>query len=146
MIIGVNAKEKDEIMSFMEAAIDVTKKKPVIIVKSGSTAAGARAASSHTGTLAGSENAFQAAFKQCGVLRAPTVEALFDYALVLAYQPLPEKNRLAIVTNAGGPGIIAADACERSQLIMANFQQETIENLRGSLPPTAAIYNPVEIF
>ena len=131
--------------AFMEAAIDATKKKPVIIVKSGSTAAGARAASSHTGTLAGSENAFQAAFKQCGVLRAPTVEALFDYALVLAYQPLPERNRLAIITNAGGPGIIAADACERSQLNMANFQQKTIENLRSSLPPTAAIYNPVDV-
>jgi acetyltransferase len=131
--------------SFMEAAIDATKKKPVIIVKSGSTAAGARAASSHTGTLAGSENAFQAAFKQCGVIRAPTVEALFDYALVLAYQPLPERNRLAIVTNAGGPGIIAADACERSQLTMASFQQKTIEDLHGSLPPTAAIYNPVDV-
>jgi acetyltransferase len=131
--------------AFMEAAINATKKKPVIIVKSGSTAAGARAASSHTGTLAGSENAFQAAFKQCGVIRAPTIEALFDYALVLAHQPLPKKNRLAIVTNAGGPGIIAADACEKSQLVMTNFQRETIESLRGSLPSTAAIYNPVDV-
>ncbi len=131
--------------AFMEAAINATKKKPVIIVKSGSTAAGARAASSHTGTLAGSENAFQAAFKQCGVIRAPTIEALFDYALVLAHQPLPKKNRLAIVTNAGGPGIIAADACEKSQLVMTNFQRGTIESLRGSLPSTAAIYNPVDV-
>ena len=131
--------------AFMEAAIDATREKPVIIVKSGSTAAGARAASSHTGTLAGSENAFQAAFKQCGVIRAPTIEALFDYALVLASQPLPKGNRLAIVTNAGGPGIIAADACEKSKLTMANFQQETIERLRNSLPPTAAIYNPVDV-
>ena len=130
---------------FMEAAINATRKKPVIIVKSGTTAAGARAASSHTGTLAGSENAFQAAFKQCGVIRAPTVEALFDYALVLAHQPLPKGNKLAIVTNAGGPGILAADACERSELVMASFQQKTIEGLRGSLPPTAAIYNPVDV-
>ena len=131
--------------AFMEAAANATKKKPVIIVKSGSTAAGAKAASSHTGTLAGSENAFQAAFKQCGVIRAPTIEALFDYALVMAYQPLPDGNRLGIVTNAGGPGIIAADACERSELTMASFQQTTIENLRSSLPPTAAIYNPVDV-
>ena len=131
--------------AFMEAAANATKKKPVIIVKSGSTAAGAKAASSHTGTLAGSENAFQAAFKQCGVIRAPTIEALFDYALVMAYQPLTVGNRLGIVTNAGGPGIIAADACERSELTMASFQQETIENLRSSLPPTAAIYNPVDV-
>ena len=131
--------------AFMEAATKTTRKKPVIIVKSGSTAAGAKAASSHTGTLAGSENAFQAAFKQCGVIRAPTIEALFDYALVLAYQPLPKGNKLAIVTNAGGPGILAADACEKSELTMAHFQQETIERLRSSLPPTAAIYNPVDV-
>jgi len=131
--------------AFMEAAINATRKKPVIMVKSGSTAAGARAASSHTGTLTGSENAFQAAFKQCGVIRAPTIEALFDYALVLAHQSLPKSNRLAIVTNAGGPGIIAADACERSALTMASFQQETVGRLRSSLPPTAAIYNPVDV-
>ena len=131
--------------AFMEAAISATRKKPVIIIKSGTTAAGARAASSHTGTLAGSENAFQAAFRQCGVIRAGTIEALFDYALAMTYQPLPRGNRLAIVTNAGGPGIIAADACERSELTMASFQQETIENLRSSLPHTAAIYNPVDV-
>jgi acetyltransferase len=131
--------------AFMEAALNATKKKPVVIVKSGSTAAGARAASSHTGTLAGSENAFISAFKQCGILRAPTIESLFDYALVLTYQSLPKSNRLAILTNAGGPGIIAADACEKSSLTMANFQTETIEALRKSLPSTAALYNPVDV-
>jgi acetyltransferase len=131
--------------AFMKAAVEATKKKPVIIVKSGSTAAGARAASSHTGTLAGSENAFRAAFKQCGVIRAPTIESLFDYAIVMAYQPLPEDKRLAILTNAGGPGIIAADACEKSELTMANFQQHTLERLRNSLPPTASIYNPIDV-
>ncbi|HGE70800.1 TPA: CoA-binding protein [Candidatus Poribacteria bacterium] len=130
---------------FMKSAFEATKKKPVILFKSGSTAAGAKAASSHTGTLAGSENAFISAFKQCGILRAPTMEALFDYALVLAYQPLPKGNRLAILTNAGGPGIIAADACEKSSLTMANFQTETIELLRKSLPSTAALYNPVDV-
>jgi acetyl coenzyme A synthetase (ADP forming)-like protein len=130
---------------FMDAALYATKKKPVIIVKAGNTAAGARAASSHTGTLAGSENAFKAAFKQCGVIRALTIESLFDYALVLAHQPLPKGNRLAIVTNAGGPGIIAADACEKSELTMASFQPKTVEILRASLPPNAALYNPVDV-
>jgi len=131
--------------AFMDAALNTTKKKPVIIIKSGSTAAGARAASSHTGTLAGSENAFISAFKQCGIIRAATLESLFDYALVLAYQPLPKNNRLAILTNAGGPGIMAADACEKSILTMANFQTETIDTLRKSLPSTAALYNPVDV-
>jgi acetyltransferase len=131
--------------AFMKAAFEATKKKPVVIVKSGTTAAGAKAASSHTGTLAGSDNAFQSAFKQCGIIRAQTIEALFDYALVLAYQALPKNNRLAILTNAGGPGIIAADACEKSSLTMASFQNETIELLRKSLPSTAALYNPVDV-
>jgi acetyltransferase len=131
--------------AFMDAALNATKKKPVIIIKSGSTAAGARAASSHTGTLAGSENAFISAFKQCGIIRAATLESLFDYALVLAYQPLPKNNRLAILTNAGGPGIMAADACEKSILTMATFQPETIEAFRKSLPSTAALYNPVDV-
>ncbi len=130
---------------FMKSAFEATKKKPVILFKAGSTAAGAKAASSHTGTLAGSENAFISAFKQCGILRAPTMEALFDYALVLAYQSLPKGNRLAILTNAGGPGIIAADACEKSSLTMSSFQTETIELLRKSLPSTAALYNPVDV-
>jgi acetyl coenzyme A synthetase (ADP forming)-like protein len=131
--------------AFMDAAFNATKKKPVIIIKSGSTAAGARAASSHTGTLAGSENAFISAFKQCGIIRAATLESLFDYALVLAYQPLSKNNRLAILTNAGGPGIMAADACEKSILTMATFQTETIDALRKSLPSTAALYNPVDV-
>ncbi|MEK7398484.1 MAG: acetate--CoA ligase alpha subunit [Candidatus Poribacteria bacterium] len=131
--------------AFMEAAFEATKKKPIIIFKSGTTTAGAKAASSHTGTLAGSENAFISAFKQCGILRAPTIEALFDYALVLASQALPKNNRLAILTNAGGPGIIAADACEKSSLAMASFQTETIETLRKSLPSTAALYNPIDV-
>ncbi|MBD3184172.1 CoA-binding protein, partial [Candidatus Poribacteria bacterium] len=130
---------------FIDIASDVTKKKPVVIMKSGSTAAGAKAASSHTGTLAGSDNAFQAAFKQCGVIRAQSIAELFNFALTMAYQPLPKGNRLAIITNAGGPGIIAADACEKSSLTMAGFQRKTTEKLRNSLPPTAAIYNPVDV-
>ena len=130
---------------FMAAARAASKIKPLIIVKSGGTAAGARAASSHTGTLAGSEKAFSAAFRQSGVIRAESIEELFNFARAFASQPLPKGPRLCIVTNAGGPGIIAADAVERSTVKMATLSPETVERLRAALPPTAALYNPVDV-
>lgn len=130
---------------FMQAARAASRVKPLIIVKSGGTAAGARAASSHTGTLAGSEKAFSAAFRQSGVIRAESIEELFNFARAFASQPLPTGPRLCIVTNAGGPGIIAADAVERSTAKMAPLSPETIERLRAALPPTAALYNPVDV-
>ncbi|HIE50148.1 MAG TPA: CoA-binding protein [Armatimonadetes bacterium] len=130
---------------FMQVAQEVSRRKPVIIVKSGGTAAGARAASSHTGTLAGSERAYEAAFQQTGVIRARSVEELFDYALAFAYQPRPRGSRLAIVTNAGGPGIMATDACERAGLTLASLRGETVEHLRQHLPPAGNFYNPVDV-
>lgn len=130
---------------FMEAARAASKVKPLIIVKSGGTAAGARAASSHTGTLAGSEKAFSAAFRQSGIIRAESIEELFNFARAFASQPLPQGPHLCIVTNAGGPGIIAADAVERSTVKMASLSPETIERLRKALPPVAALYNPVDV-
>ncbi len=130
---------------FMDVARSASRKKPLIIVKSGRTTAGARAASSHTGTLAGSDTAFTAAFRQSGVLRADSIEELFDFARAFAYQPLPKGPSLCIVTNAGGPGIIAADAVERSLVKMASLGPKTVERLRASLPPTAALYNPVDV-
>lgn len=132
-------------MAFMNAAKKITKKKPMIIVKSGGTMAGAKAASSHTGTLAGAENAFDTAFKQSGILRAKTVEELFDYARIFSHQPLPKGPRIALITNAGGPGIIAADAVERSKLEMATFSKNTINLLRNFLPAMANVYNPVDV-
>jgi acetyltransferase len=132
-------------MAFMDAARKTTKKKPMIVVKSGGTTAGAKAASSHTGTLAGSENAFDAAFKQSGILRAKTSEELFDYARIFSHQPLPKGPRIALITNAGGPGIIAADAVERSKLEMASFSKNTVDILRTSLPAMANVYNPVDV-
>ena len=131
--------------AFIDAATDASRKKPVIITKSGGTAAGARAASSHTGTLAGSESAFNAAFIQSGVIRAHTMQDLFDYALAFARQGVPSGPGVAVITNAGGPGIITADAIERSGLQIANLTKETTEALRASLPPTAAVYNPVDV-
>jgi acetyltransferase len=130
---------------FMQAARAASKVKPLIIVKSGGTAAGARAASSHTGTLAGSEKAFSAAFRQSGIIRAESIEELFNFARAFATQPLPKGPHLCIVTNAGGPGIIAADAVERSTVKMASLSPETIERLRKALPPVAALYNPVDV-
>lgn len=130
---------------FREAATALTKKKPLVVVKSGGTAAGSRAVSSHTGSLAGSDAAYDAAFKQCGILRAATMQDLFDISLAFAYQPLPTGRRLAIVTNAGGPGILATDACERKGLTLASFTPETIARLRENLPRAAAVYNPVDV-
>src|SRR3954468_24313827 len=131
--------------AFIETARAVTKRTPVIAIKSGTTQAGTRAISSHTGSLAGSERAYEAAFSQSGILRANTMEELFDYAMAFAYQPLIAGNRLAIVTNAGGPGIIATDAAERNGLALAQFTPATIARLQRDLPPTASVFNPIDV-
>ena len=130
---------------FIETARKVTKQTPVIAIKSGTTEAGTRAISSHTGSLAGSERAYEAAFTQSGIIRAHSMEALFDYALAFAYQPLIPGDRIAIVTNAGGPGIITTDAIERSGLKLAQFEPATIEELQKTLPPTANVFNPIDV-
>jgi len=129
---------------FIEVARKVSKKKPVVVMKSGRTEAGARAASSHTGTLAGSFAAFKAAFQQCGVVQADTIEELFDFSLILSNIRNIEKG-IAIVTNSGGPGVMAADAVETFGLELARFERETIEKLKDVLPPEASIYNPVDV-
>jgi acetyltransferase len=130
---------------FMEVAREVTRTKPVVLVKSGVTSAGARAASSHTGALAGADAAYEAAFRQCGVLRAHSVRQLFNLATALAHQPLPGGPALAVITNSGGPGIICADAVENSGMHLAGLQAETVEEMRGFLPPIASLYNPVDL-
>ena len=131
--------------AFIQAAREVTKRTPVIAIKSGTTQAGTRAASSHTGSLAGSEKAYEAAFNQSGILRAQSMEELFDYALAFAYQPLIPGDRIAIVTNAGGPGIICTDAAERSGLTVARFEPATIARLQQELPPMANVFNPIDV-
>jgi acetyl coenzyme A synthetase (ADP forming)-like protein len=131
--------------SFMEVASKVSKKKPLIILKSGITTSGAKAASSHTGALAGREVSFDAAFKQSGVIKAHTMGELFNYALAFANQPLPEGPNIAIITNSGGPGIIAADASDKSDLQLVPLHKETIDELRSFLPPVASFYNPIDI-
>lgn len=130
---------------FMRIASQVSREKPIITIKSGTTSAGSRAVSSHTGTLAGSERAYEAAFRQSGVIRAQSVQDLFDYSIAFARQPLLPNERIAIVTNAGGPGIMATDACEHFGLQLASLERETMDALRESLPAAASVLNPVDI-
>ncbi len=144
-VILVYSEELANGQEFICAAREVTRVKPVIAMKSGVTPSGARAVSSHTGSLAGSEQAYQAAFRQAGVLQANSLESLFDIALGIGYQPPLQGDRIAVVTNAGGPGILAADALERAGLTMARFELETIKALKQHLPDTASAANPVDV-
>jgi len=130
---------------FIRTARRVSAKKPVVAIKSGVTQSGSRAVSSHTGSLAGSEQAYYAAFRQAGVLRAESMESLFDISLALGYQPLLQGDRIAIITNAGGPGILATDALERSGLSLAQLENETITSLSQYLPDAASAANPVDV-
>lgn len=130
---------------FIETANRVTREKPVVAIKSGVTASGSRAVSSHTGSLAGSEAAYKAAFNQAGIIRATSMEALFDYARVFAYQPPLKSDRIGIVTNAGGPGILATDALEHAGLQIPRLSPETTEKLTGFLPGAASAANPVDV-
>jgi acetate---CoA ligase (ADP-forming) len=130
---------------FIEVARQVARCKPVVAIKSGVTQAGSRAVSSHTGSLAGSEQAYQAAFQQAGVIRADSMQDLFDMALALAYQPPLAGDRIAIITNAGGPGILATDALERAKLSLARFELETQHALEQYLPDAASAANPVDV-
>ena len=130
---------------FMEVARQVTTQKPIVAIKSGTTSAGSRAVSSHTGTLAGSERAYDAAFNQVGIIRARSVEDLFDYAVAFARQPVPANDRIAVITNAGGPGIMAADAIERAGLQLASLEPETQRLLKEKLPAAASAANPIDV-
>ncbi|MGD2147327.1 MAG: acetate--CoA ligase family protein, partial [Anaerolineae bacterium] len=130
---------------FIDVARQVTRQKPVVAIKSGVTQSGSRAVSSHTGSLAGSEAAYKAAFRQAGVTRAASMEQLFDYALGFAYQPLLKGNRIGIVTNAGGPGILATDALEHAGLQIPRLSRGTVAALEDYLPGAASAANPVDV-
>ncbi len=133
---------------FMQICRRISKRKPLLVVKSGRTEAGARAATSHTGVLAarqGRDLATDALLEQCGVVRVNTVEELFDLALAFSKNPLPRGNRLSILTNAGGPAIMATDAAIAHGLSMANFSERTRQELGRLLPPQASIQNPVDM-
>jgi len=123
----------------------VTRKKPILAVKSGRSAAGARAAFSHTGALAGAEVAVDTLFEQCGVLRMGTLNEMFNLATALALQPLPSGNRVAILTNAGGPAIMATDACAQRGLDVVDLPAATQAALQKVLAPEASVRNPVDM-
>ena len=130
---------------FIHIAEIAASKKPLIVLKAGTTAAGSKAASSHTGSLAGADIAYGAAFARAGVIRADTFEALFDYATALSMQPLPKGNRVAIITNAGGPGIMAADAVENASLQVATLSNSIATALKKRLPAAASVGNPIDV-
>jgi acetyltransferase len=130
---------------FVRAAHEVTRDKPVIALKVGRYASGRRAVASHTGALAGQESAFNAAFRRAGVIRANTSEELFDWARALAWCPLPAGRDVAVLTNAGGPGVTAADALESHDLNLAALSPATEAALRAILPADASIRNPVDM-
>ncbi|MCL4263268.1 MAG: acetate--CoA ligase family protein [Anaerolineae bacterium] len=130
---------------FMQVAQAVTRYKPVLALKVGRFASGRQAVASHTGALAGADTAFDAAFRRAGIIRAHTNEELFDWARALAWSPLPRGPRVAVLTNAGGPGVTAVDAIESSGLQLATLQPETETQLRAALPPAASVHNPVDM-
>ncbi|MCU0585238.1 MAG: CoA-binding protein, partial [Desulfobacterales bacterium] len=144
---------------FITAVKEITcgdyRPKPVLVIKSGRTSAGAQAAASHTGSLAGTEGVYDAIFLQSGIIRVDSIDELFDFATAFAYKneselgkmrrKVPAGNRVAIVTNAGGPGIVATDMTMVSGLELASFKAETVETLASHLPSTANLHNPVDI-
>lgn len=130
---------------FIRLAEEISHRKPILLLKAGGTSAGAKAASSHTGSLAGSETAYEVVFQRAGIVRCDSIKMQFDLAQAFAYQPLPKGAKVAIVTNAGGVGIMATDAVERQGLSFAKFSDETIQKLRENLPAAANINNPVDI-
>ncbi len=131
--------------AFVREAERICYDKPILLMKSGGTEAGAKAASSHTGSLAGSETAYESAFERAGIIRCDSIKQQFDYAQALANQPLPAGSRVAVITNAGGPGIMAADAIERKGLTFAKISDRTMSKLSSELPPAANLYNPIDV-
>jgi acetyltransferase len=135
----------EEGRQFIETARDVTAETPVVVIKSGRTEAGAKAAASHTGSIAGSDQAYEAAFQQSGVLRAETIQEVFDFGQVLAGQPLLDRDEIAVVTNGGGPGVLATDAVDTSRLTLAQFDEPVRADLAAALPEAAEVSNPLDI-
>jgi acetate---CoA ligase (ADP-forming) len=157
-VIMIYVEELQRGQEFIEIAKEITggnRPKPILVIKSGRTVAGAQAAASHTGSLAGSEAVYDAIFAQSGIIRVERIDELFDFAIAFAYKnenamgkmrrKVPHGNRVAIVTNAGGPGIVATDMTVFSGLALAQFSEGTVDALVSHLPATANVHNPVDI-
>ena len=130
---------------FIREAEAVSKEKPIVILKAGRTSSGAKAASSHTGSLAGADTTYAAAFDRVGIIRADSIEQLFYVSMAFSYMPLPKGERVAEVTNAGGPGIMTSDALEMLGLKVAVFDKATEDKLLATLPPAGSAHNPVDV-
>ncbi|MFP4508110.1 MAG: acetate--CoA ligase family protein [Candidatus Acetothermia bacterium] len=130
---------------FVKVAKEITEETPMVVVKSGRTDEGASAAASHTGTLTGSDDAYEAAFAQSGVIRAEDIEELFDFGSILAHQKPPKNKKVGILTNAGGPGVMATDALGGYGLELAELQDSTLEKLEGVLSSLASRKNPIDL-
>ncbi len=146
-VILIYLEEISDGRALMETAREIITEagKPVLLLKSGRTREGAAAAASHTGSLAGSDEICDAALKQAGIIRCSTIEEMFNNAIALASQPLPAGKRVAIITNAGGPGVLTTDAAIAEGLELARFSEPTLAMYRKSLPATANIKNPVDV-
>ena len=131
--------------AFVTQAERISQQKPILLMKSGSTGAGAQAASSHTGSLAGSDTAYECIFERAGIIRCASIKEQFDHAQAFAGQPLPEGSSVAVITNAGGPGIMAADAIEQQGLTFAKLADKTINKLKENLPTAANVNNPIDV-
>ena len=146
-VILLYLEEVSDGRALMQAARDIREQsgKPLLIIKSGRTQEGASAAASHTGSLAGSDDICDAAFEQAGILRCDNIEQMFHIATAFAYAPIPESKRVAIITNAGGPGVLTTDAVVRQGLQLARFSEATTKVLKKALPNTANLHNPVDV-
>ncbi len=144
-VITLYQESIDRSQAFREICARLVPQKPVLTVKAGRTSSGFKAASSHTGALANPEHIVDGFLKQCGIIRKENLEDLFDSARLMALQPLPQGPRTAVITNAGGPGILASDAIEQAGLSLAAFEPQTIEQLKSFLPAEAATGNPVDM-
>jgi acetyl coenzyme A synthetase (ADP forming)-like protein len=144
-VILLYVEDLEDPKGFINLAQRISENKPILAVKSGRTTEGAKAAASHTGALSGSDDVYDSLFAQCGVLRVETLEELFRFGIAFANQPLPRGRRLAIVTNAGGPGIMATDAAVRHGLELASVTPKTKSILQAHLPPTVSLNNPIDL-
>ncbi|MHC4154362.1 MAG: acetate--CoA ligase family protein [Planctomycetota bacterium] len=144
-VIAGYLEDIDDGNAFVKEAERISYSKPILLIKSGGTTAGATAASSHTGSLAGNDTAYECVFDRAGIIRCNSVKVQVDYVQAFANQPLPKGTGVAIVTNAGGAGIMAADAIERQGLTLAGPAKETMDRLAAHLPPAASLSNPVDV-
>jgi len=144
-VIAAYVEGVDEGRELFESLQNAAKKKPVVILKGGRSEAGGRAAQSHTGSLAGSTQVFDGMIRQAGCVTAPTLDALFEICKLFDYQPIPGGNRIGIISNTGGAGVLATDAASEQGLEIASLEERTREELRQVLPPMASSNNPVDV-